>query len=62
MPALFFGPAFLFLPSGIFDRAHQAGGNPRATVAFHDKVMMQAAPFDAAPVELAQTPARWRFR
>lgn len=35
------------------------GGNPRAKVAFHDKVMMQAAPFDAAPVELAQTPARY---
>lgn len=35
------------------------GGNPRAKVAFHDKVMMQAAPFDAAPVELAKTPARY---
>jgi dipeptidyl aminopeptidase/acylaminoacyl peptidase len=35
------------------------GGNPRAKVAFHDKVMMQAAPFDAAPVELARTPARY---
>jgi dipeptidyl aminopeptidase/acylaminoacyl peptidase len=35
------------------------GGNPRAKLAFHDKVMMQAAPFDAAPVELAQTPARY---
>jgi dipeptidyl aminopeptidase/acylaminoacyl peptidase len=35
------------------------GGNPRAKVAFHDKVMMQAAPFDAAPIELAQTPARY---
>ena len=35
------------------------GGNPRAEVAFHDKVMMQAAPFDASPVELAQTPARY---
>jgi len=35
------------------------GGNPRAKVAFHDKVMMQAAPFDAAPVELAQLPARY---
>ncbi len=35
------------------------GGNPRAKVAFHDKVMMQAAPFAAAPVELAQTPARY---
>ncbi|RSU45918.1 prolyl oligopeptidase family serine peptidase [Sphingomonas sp. S-NIH.Pt15_0812] len=35
------------------------GGNPRAKLAFHDKVMMQAAPFDAAPVELVQTPARY---
>ncbi|MES3084322.1 S9 family peptidase [Sphingomonas faeni] len=35
------------------------GGNPRAKIAFHDKVMMQPAPFDAAPVELAQTPARY---
>ena len=35
------------------------GGNPRAKMAFHDKVMMQAAPFDTAPVELAQTPARY---
>ncbi len=35
------------------------GGNPRAKVAFHDKVMMQAAPFDAPAVELAQTPARF---
>ena len=35
------------------------GGNPRADVAFHDKVMMQAAPFDAAAVELARTPARY---
>ena len=35
------------------------GGNPRAKIAFHDKVMMQAAPFDAAPVELAMTPARY---
>ena len=35
------------------------GGNPRVKIAFHDKVMMQAAPFDAAPVELAKTPARY---
>ena len=35
------------------------GGNPRAKIAFHDKVMMQAAPFAAPPVELAQTPARY---
>jgi dipeptidyl aminopeptidase/acylaminoacyl peptidase len=35
------------------------GGNPRAKIAFHDKVMMQAAPFDAPPVELAMTPARY---
>ncbi len=35
------------------------GGNPRAKIAFHDKVMMQAAPFDAAPIELAVTPARY---
>ncbi|MES3100635.1 alpha/beta hydrolase family protein [Sphingomonas faeni] len=35
------------------------GGNPRAKIAFHDKVMMQAAPFATAPVELAQTPARY---
>jgi dipeptidyl aminopeptidase/acylaminoacyl peptidase len=35
------------------------GGNPRVKVAFHDKVMMHAAPFNAAPVELAQTPARY---
>ncbi|MDQ0837058.1 alpha/beta hydrolase family protein [Sphingomonas faeni] len=35
------------------------GGNPRAKIAFHDKVMMQAAPFAGAPVELAQTPARY---
>jgi len=35
------------------------GGNPRAKVAFHDSVMMQAAPFDAPAVELAKTPARY---
>jgi len=36
------------------------GGNPRAKVPFHDKVMMQAAPFTTEPVELAQTAARFR--
>ena len=35
------------------------GGNPRAKVAFHDSVMMQAAPFDAPAIELAKTPARY---
>ncbi|MBB3879752.1 alpha/beta hydrolase family protein [Sphingomonas pseudosanguinis] len=35
------------------------GGNPRTKIAFRDKVMMQAAPFDAAPVELARTSARY---
>ncbi|KTT96754.1 aminoacyl peptidase [Sphingomonas yabuuchiae] len=35
------------------------GGNPRAKIAFHDKVMMQTAPFDTPPVELARTPARY---
>ncbi|KQM62352.1 MULTISPECIES: S9 family peptidase [unclassified Sphingomonas] len=35
------------------------GGDPKAKVAFHDRVMMQPAPFTAAPVELAQTPARF---
>jgi len=35
------------------------GGDPKAKVAFHDRVLMQGAPFTAAPVELAQTPARF---
>lgn len=35
------------------------GGDPKAKVAFHDRVLMQPAPFSAAPVELAQTPARY---
>ena len=35
------------------------GGNPRAKIAFHDQVMMQTAPFDTPPVELARTPARY---
>ncbi|MEH3041820.1 MAG: prolyl oligopeptidase family serine peptidase [Sphingomonas paucimobilis] len=35
------------------------GGDPKAKVAFHDRVLMQPAPFTAAPVELAQTPARF---
>lgn len=36
------------------------GGDPKAKVPFHDRVMMQAAPFDAAPVKLAETQARYR--
>ncbi len=36
------------------------GGNPRAKVALHDRVVMQAAPFAAAPVTLAETQARYR--
>jgi dipeptidyl aminopeptidase/acylaminoacyl peptidase len=35
------------------------GGDPKAKVAFHDRVMMQAAPFDTAPVELAKTTSRY---
>ena len=35
------------------------GGDPKAKVAFHDRVLMQPAPFTAAPVELARTPARF---
>ncbi|WP_294292478.1 prolyl oligopeptidase family serine peptidase [uncultured Sphingomonas sp.] len=35
------------------------GGDPKAKVPHHDKVMMLAAPFSAAPVELARTPARF---
>lgn len=35
------------------------GGNPKLKIAFHDKVMMQAAPFTADPVELVKTPARY---
>lgn len=35
------------------------GGDPKAKVAFHDRILMQPAPFTAAPVELAQTPARF---
>ncbi|KQM65163.1 aminoacyl peptidase [Sphingomonas sp. Leaf17] len=31
------------------------GGDPKAAVPFHDRVMMQAAPFAAPPVELAKT-------
>ncbi|MDY0959635.1 prolyl oligopeptidase family serine peptidase [Sphingomonas sp. CFBP8993] len=35
------------------------GGNPKAKIAFHDKVMMQVAPFDQPAVELVKTPARY---
>ncbi|MBN2970989.1 S9 family peptidase [Roseomonas aeriglobus] len=35
------------------------GGDPKAKVPHHDKVMMQAAPFSAEPVELARTAARY---
>lgn len=35
------------------------GGDPKAKVPFHDRVMMQAAPFGAAPVELAKTVSRY---
>ncbi|WP_454280455.1 S9 family peptidase [Sphingomonas sp. Marseille-Q8236] len=35
------------------------GGNPRVKIAYHDRLMMQAAPFAAEPVELAKTPARY---
>ncbi|SEL76897.1 glutamyl peptidase. Serine peptidase. MEROPS family S09D [Sphingomonas palmae] len=34
-------------------------GDPKANVPFHDRVMMQAAPFSAAPVELAKTANRY---
>ncbi|ASZ10724.1 prolyl oligopeptidase family serine peptidase [Chitinophaga pendula] len=36
------------------------GGDPRRKVAFRDAVYMQAAPFDAEPVLLAQTTLRFR--
>ena len=35
------------------------GGDPKANVPFHDRVMMQAAPFSAQPVELAKTANRY---
>ncbi|MFV0625537.1 prolyl oligopeptidase family serine peptidase [Sphingomonas sp. ac-8] len=35
------------------------GGNPRTRVARHDSVRMQAAPFDAEPVTLAETANRY---
>ncbi|MBM3927569.1 MAG: S9 family peptidase, partial [Sphingomonadales bacterium] len=35
------------------------GGDPKAKVPHHDKVMMQAAPFSAEPVELARTTSRY---
>lgn len=34
-------------------------GDPKAKVPFHDRLMMQAAPFDAAPVELLETEKRY---
>lgn len=35
------------------------GGDPKAKVPFHDRVMMQVAPFTATPVELAKTQSRY---
>ena len=35
------------------------GGDPKAKVPHHDRLMMQAAPFDAPPVELARTERRY---
>ncbi|MGA1798039.1 prolyl oligopeptidase family serine peptidase [Sphingomonas sp. 4RDLI-65] len=35
------------------------GGAPKAKVPFHDRLVMQAAPFSAAPVELAKTVSRY---
>ncbi|MCH4554211.1 S9 family peptidase, partial [Aestuariibaculum sp. L182] len=35
------------------------GGDPKAKVPFHDRVVMQAAPFTAPPVELAKTQSRF---
>lgn len=35
------------------------GGDPKAKVPFHDRVLMQPAPFDAKPVELARTTSRF---
>lgn len=35
------------------------GGDPKVSVPFHDRVMMQAAPFDGTPVELARTVSRY---
>jgi len=35
------------------------GGNPRVRIAYHDSLMMQAAPFTAEAVELARMPARY---
>ncbi|KQN40854.1 aminoacyl peptidase [Sphingomonas sp. Leaf407] len=34
-------------------------GDPKANVPFHDRLVTQAAPFDAAPVELAKTVKRY---
>jgi dipeptidyl aminopeptidase/acylaminoacyl peptidase len=36
------------------------GGDPKAKVAFHDRVWMQTAPFATAPVKLADTTSRYR--
>lgn len=35
------------------------GGDPKAKVAFHDRLLMQAAPFDAAPTKLADLEKRY---
>ena len=35
------------------------GGDPKVAVPFHDRLMMQAAPFAAAPAELAKTRNRY---
>lgn len=35
------------------------GGDPKANVPFHDKLMMQAAPFESAPIELGRTAKRF---
>jgi dipeptidyl aminopeptidase/acylaminoacyl peptidase len=35
------------------------GGDPKANVPFHDRLMMQAAPFESAPVELGKTAKRY---
>ena len=37
----------------------QDGGDPKAKVAFHDRLYMQAAPFTAAPVKLADVQQRY---
>jgi dipeptidyl aminopeptidase/acylaminoacyl peptidase len=35
------------------------GGDPKAKVPFHDRIVTQAAPFTAAPTELAKTQSRY---